>query len=165
MSTARQLGLLSVTLTWSLAAIWLLRPARPAPSVPVPIHHNTALELAATVLREADRFYAAQTGYGGFNPPEVLAWRYILPSDRADSVFKAILHDGPRPGQLYALAGLYLIDSVAYKRESRRLRSLAGDVPTVIGCIVGARSVSSVLDDMDRGWWTKEFLAARLIHH
>jgi len=167
MTTPRFLGLAG--LVWSFAALRVFAPAL----VPVDRHDAqphvylpaTPIQLAAATLRFAESFDAAQVGFAGITPPEVLAWRIILQNPHRDSIFTTILSDASRPGQLYALAGLYFTDRAAYYRAARDQRRRGGDISSTIGCIGAQRSVTSIIEEMDKGWWTQEFLAGRLIHH
>jgi len=164
MSPSRYSLVLLITSAWSLGAIWLLRPLvdRARPTVP---SHQTVLTMAEAVLRNADRFYGAQIGYSQATPSTVLAWRVIFESPSADSTFKAIVASATLSGKLYALAGLYITDSVAYRAAVHGLRAGGGFVPTFIHCDVSDWSLEALLADMDRGLWTDEFIEGRLMHH
>jgi len=117
--------------------------------------------LAARILRDADRFTSAAVGPGAIMSTYALAWRVVAQSSAPDSVFRAILATGSRPGKLYALAGLFLTDRATYARSSFYERLQGGQVLTQMGCIVGEQQVTSILDGMDRGEWTREFLTGR----
>ncbi len=139
-------------------------PAQPNP------FRNAPVELALEVLGASDRLFAAQVGYAGLNPPEVLAWRVLLISPRADSLFFELLNRGTRPGQLYALAGLRWLrefgrlDPKRYSAALQRLESGPRDemVPTQIGCIGAAQSLRSLLTEVNSGLWGRELLIGRL---
>src|SRR5712692_6237212 len=75
---------------------------RPPPADPV--------VLAAEILRSSDRFASAALGPAASTSTQVLAWRVIIQSRAADSVFKSLLVSATRAGQLYALAGIFLTD-------------------------------------------------------
>jgi len=122
------------------------------------------LELAAEVLRTAERFNAAQVGYAGVTPPEALAWRVVMRSQRADSILENIIGTGTRPGQLYALAGLQLVDSATYKTALRRFTRSDEPVPTMIGCIVSTIPLPTLVKEIDSGLWTRELMVGRLMH-
>ena len=161
MSTPRFVALLGYSGT--LVTLLVLAPLRSAPQVAVRIRPS-ALELAAEVLRTAERFNAAQVGYAGVTPPEALAWRVVVRSQRADSILEDIIGTGTRPGQLYALAGLHLVDSATYKTTLRRFTRLDEPVPAMIGCIVSTIPLPTLLKEIDSGLWTRELMVGRLMH-
>jgi hypothetical protein len=131
---------------------------------------SPSVELALEVLGTSDRLYAAQVGYAGLNPPQVLAWRVLLINPRADSLFLDLLDRGTRPGQLYGLAGLRWLrefgrlDPKRYRAALQRLVSGPADemVPTQIGCIGGAQPLRSLLAEVNSGVWGRELLSGRL---
>lgn len=59
------------------------------------------------------------------------------------------------------VAGLFINDRAAYARGAARQRSQSGEVPTQFGCIVSQQPVAVVLEEMDRGEWSREFLSGR----
>jgi hypothetical protein len=134
MSTPRFLGLAG--LVWSFAAFALALPRLATPDRPDPhslVLPPTPMELAVTTLRAAPSFDAAQVGYAGIAPPEVLAWRLILQHPKRDSIFSSVLSNASLPGQLYALAGLYFADGAAYRRGARELRQRGEKSPQPLG--------------------------------
>ena len=148
---------------WSLSTTALVL-TQPAPALPSSSSNATStdpLALAAAVLRHTDEFASFAVGIGGTTSTQALAWRVIMQSPVADSIFKRLLAVASRPGQLYALAGLRLTDSAAYARGAAYQRFLGGEASTLFGCIGGSQSVAGILDVMDRGVWTREFLAGR----
>lgn len=165
MTTVRFLAVLA----YSGALVALARPERataPAGAAPQP---RSSLALAAQVLGEAEDFSAAQVGYAGVTPPEVLAWRVVLRSDQADSVFRGLIRSGARPAQLYALAGLQFLvqvgksDSAAYRQAVRRIGRSRELVGTQIGCVGSTMPLDSLVRQIDAGLWTREFIAGRLL--
>jgi xanthine/CO dehydrogenase XdhC/CoxF family maturation factor len=163
MTTARLAVLLGFT--WSLATTTLAlrrsvqetRLLPPTPSSDNPVH------LAAEILRHTDRFASVAVGPAGITSTQVLAWRVVFQSPAADSVFRSLLSDGTRAGQLYALAALFINDHAAYLEGAARQRALGGDVATQFGCIGSQQPVAAILDEMDRGQWSAELLAGRLL--
>jgi hypothetical protein len=148
----------------ALTAIGLvaLRPVGPSPVSP-PTRSTVAdpLALAAEILRRTDRFASVGMGFAGITSAQALAWRVIFQSPAADSVFNSLLIDGTRPGQLYGLAGLFLIDRPRYIHAAAQQRALGGEVATQFGCVGSWQPVSGILDQMDRGYWSREFLSGR----
>ena len=161
MTTARLALLLGFSWTLTVTAL-RLRPcaetALPPPDRPPPTHPVT---LAADILRHTDRFASVGVGPAGVTSTQALAWRVVYQSPQADSVFRSLLRDATRPGQLYALAALFVSDQASYFREAARQRAQGGDVLTQVGCIVSRQSVASVLAEMDSGRWSGEFLVGR----
>jgi len=172
MNTTRLVAILA----YSATVLLIARPAVNAPS-PSPMEHPLRksrilqLSLAAEVLRSAYAFNAAQVGYGGITPTEVLAWRVIVQSPTRDSLFRDLLMTGTLAGQLYALAGLrydlYVVgsDSSAYWSASARLHRNFQWVPTAIGCIGGSSMQNELAKEIDSGSWTREFITGRLLPH
>ena len=168
MSTTRLALILGYS--YALTATVLFRGVASTSARPAEPRRASAVELAAEVLRSSDRLYAAQVGYGGFNPPQVLAWRIVLLSPRADSIFMDLLRSGTRPGQLYGLAGLRWLQEIgnldrgSYEAAARGLRTSEEMVPTLIGCIGAPQSVKTLVTEIDSGIWSRELLTGRLQH-
>jgi hypothetical protein len=160
MTTARLALLLGFS--WSVTATALrLRPVPEAPRPPDPISTTTPVTLAAEILRHTDRFASVGVGPAGITSTQALAWRVISQSPVADSVFQSLLQDATRPGQLYALAGLFVTDQATYVLEAARQRAKGGEASAQFGCIVSCQPVATILDDMDSGRWSGEFLVGR----
>ena len=161
MTTARLTLLLGFN--WALAstglAILHLSPAPPPPKVGT----DTAepLGLAAGIIRTTDRFASTVVGSAGVTSTQVLAWQVIYQHPQGDSVFKSLLLDGTRPGQFYALAGLFLRDRASYAVGAARQRSIGGQILTQSGCIAYERAVTAILSEMDSGRWSRDFLMGR----
>jgi len=168
MTMVRLAVLLGYSYAVTAAVLGRVEPSR-VPTQPKPLR-NPPVELAIEVLSASDRLFAAQVGYAGLNPPQVLAWRVLLISPHADSLFSELLDRGTRPGQLYALAGLRWLrefgrlDPKRYSAALQRLESGPRDemVPTQIGCIGGAQSLRSLLAEVTSGLWGRELLSGRL---
>jgi hypothetical protein len=161
MTNARLALILGFGWSVSTTALFLLQPAPALPGSSSNATSPDPLALAAAVLLNTNEFASFAVGVAGTTSTQALAWRVIMQSPAADSVFKGLLAVASRPGQLYALAGLRLIDSAAYARGAAYQRSLGGEVSTLFGCIGGRQSVAAILDGMDRGVWTRELLVGR----
>jgi len=167
MTTAR----LTISLLYSVAVVALVIVPPPGPTIHPQVSGPPILStvLAAQVLRDASEFSAAQVGFGGFTPPEVLAWRVVLHSDQADSIFQALITTGTPATELYGLAGLQFLlqfrngDSSFYRAALWRLERSSELVRTQIGCIGSASPMKRLAREVDRGSWTREFLAGRLL--
>jgi hypothetical protein len=160
--TTTRLALL-LCFTWSLVTTILIlrRPVDDAPAVSSTPSNADRVHLAAEILRNTDRFASVAVGAAGITSTQALAWRVVFQSPAADSVFQSLLSDATRPGQLYALAGLFINDHAAYVQGAVRQRTQGGVVSTQFGCIVSQQPVAGILDEMDRGDWSSEFLVGR----
>jgi hypothetical protein len=154
---------LLVGLTWSLATTTLMlrRTVHEAPAASTTSLIADRVHLAAEILRTTDRFTSVVVGAAGITSTQALAWRVVFQSPAADSVFTSLLNDATRPGQLFALAGLHIKDHDAYVQGAARQRAQGGEVSTQFGCIVSQQPVAGILDKMDRGEWSSEFLMGR----
>ena len=161
MTTARLALLLGFS--WSLTTTALsLRPSAQRVPTPPDLPSTTdPVTLAAQILRHTDRFASVGVGPAGMTSTQALAWRVVFQSRVADSVVRSLLRDATRPGQLYALAGLFVTNQPTYFLEAARQRAQGGEVSTQFGCIVSHQPVATILDEMDSGRWSGEFLVGR----
>jgi hypothetical protein len=157
------------SLAWSFGVIAVVLHS-PTVRQPVAVPHATAslagdpVALAVSYLTHADRFYAASVGYAGITPPQVLAWQIIYRSPHAAETFRRLTGDGSTlAGQLYGLAGLYFLDSAAYRSAMIGLRAKGGVVSTMQGCIVSDEQLGLILSEIDKGEWSREFVVGRLL--
>ena len=147
---------------WSLGVITLLVRARPltSPHGTEPLDPTSdPLILAASVLSHAHQLSSARVGVAGITPPEVLAWRVILFSPGADSVFRALATSASLAGRLYALTGLKVTNPVSFDKLAAQLRARGGVVSTVDGCVMATESISDAISEIDRGDWMRSFVA------
>jgi hypothetical protein len=119
--------------------------------------------LAEAYLATADRLYAAQVGFAGITPPQVLAWRIILQDPGAEAVFRRLLQVGTRPAKVYALAGLEWLESTAYPKAAAQLRAEGGDIQVTIGCVPSTQPLALVLDQIAEGHWATEFVLSKTL--
>jgi hypothetical protein len=103
------------------------------------------------MLLTASMFKGAHVGYGGFTPPEVIAFRGLLESPDADGLFKRLLEDATTPGALYALCGIYFTDPGALPDLTEPYLESSGRVMTFFGCIQDMQAVSAVAEDILAG--------------
>lgn len=148
----------------AVLALWLISPVVPlrSPFPQLTPVAPTRVQLAAATLRQADRLHAAQTGFGGTAPAEVLAWRLLLHAPDADSLFLDLTRAPSRVAQLYGLIGLHVSNPKLYQSALVRARQDGSSVPTVVGCIVFEQPMADVLAEIDRGIWSREYLTGRL---
>jgi hypothetical protein len=168
MSTMRLIAVLAYSAAVAGAAFKAVKAPRPE-SQPNPSTISPSLGLAVEVLRSAERFSAAQVGYAGVTPPEVLAWNVILRNEHADSVFRALVVAPGHATQLYALAGLRFLvdvkrtDPEAYRAAVRALGHSREPVWKTVGCIGSQSPLADLVHEVDEGTWTQEFVAGRLL--
>ena len=153
-SFAWSIGVVALLLRSGLIHQGALR-TQPAPTDP--------LSLATAVLRNSDHFSSAAVGYAGTTPQEVLAWGVIFRSPRRDHIFEDLLATASLSGQLYALAGLRLGAPADFARAAAWMRGNAGMVRTVRGCIVSTEAIGEIVDQIEQGAWTRDFLERRLV--
>lgn len=99
---------------------------------------------AYETLRAARTFAGAHVGIAGTTPDTVLALRLLLEAPAADSLLKRLLDEATLPGQLYALAGLYLVDPDHTRAAAARYLASDAEVETMFGCIGGEQKVSDL---------------------
>jgi hypothetical protein len=148
----------------AIGAVWLVSPIVPfySPFPDIVQTPPSRAQLAFQTLQEADRLYAAQIGYGGTAPPELLAWRLILHTPDRDSLFLELARSPSRVAQLYGLIGLYLVNPSFYARAATALARDGSSVPIMIGCIAWDTPMAVLLAEIDEGLWTREFLTGQL---
>jgi len=150
------------SLVFSLAVIAILLKAqpRPAPHDPQPPDATAdPVTLAASILFHAGQLSSATAGYSGITPPEVLAWRVIVFSPGADSVFNSLANQASVAGRLYALAGVKVTDPVAFAKLALALQRRGGVVSTMDGCAMTTERVKDAVAQIDRGDWIRSFLS------
>lgn len=157
----RLLGQVAVT----VAVLWLVAPVPPL-AAPVPALRAGSplkIDLAVATLRQADRLYAAQVGYAGLAPAELLAWRLIAHAPARDSLFLALTRSPSRVAQLYGLIGLHASSRDLYRPVASALARDGSTVPVMVGCEAGDQPMPTVLAEIERGVWSREFLTGRLL--
>ena len=157
------------SLAWSFAVIALVLksgffdPSTPSPSPSPQPTGDQRLAMPVDVLTHAEGFYAASVGFAGMTPNEVLAWRAIAQSTDHQALFERLFMSASLPGRLYALAGLWLGDRAEFDRAARQLRANGGSVRTMRGCIMAEASVASLVAEIEKGNWSREFIMGRLL--
>src|SRR5256885_15792624 len=118
MTSARLALLLGFSWTLTTTALRLHPSAQELPTPPDLPSTSDPITLAAEILRQTDRFASVGVGPAGITSTQALAWRVVSQSPVADSGFRSLLRDAPRPGQLYALACLFIPDQRTYRPEA-----------------------------------------------
>jgi len=125
----------------------------PAPTQTIPPPPNpTAFEVklapeiqpAYRLLRTTAVFSDAAVGAAGTTPDTVKALRLILNDPAAESIFKQLLAEATPAGQLYALAGLYVINPEFARLAAKPYESSQEMVQTQFGCINAEMPISEV---------------------
>lgn len=102
-------------------------------------------ERAFRILLEARTFDSVRVGVSGALSPHVAAFRVLVRDAAARPAFVAMLRDGSPAGRLYALAGIYFAAPEAFDEAVRWLERSDSEVMTVSGCILGRRTIGSVV--------------------
>ena len=148
----------------AIAAVWLV-PRVVAIYEPLPLFMPvpaSKVELAMVTLRQSERLYAAQIGYAGIAPAELLAWRLIWYRRDADSLFLELTRGPSRVGQAYGLIGLYTVNRELYQKARQAAARDGSTVPTMVGCIGWDQPMATLLGEIDQGVWSREFVSGRL---
>jgi hypothetical protein len=97
------------------------------------------------VLMSAKRFEDTHVGYGGELSELVVAYRQIMKEPKRVSVLKFLLENASKPGQLYALAGLFDADHDYFRSAVTAFKDDESEVNTLSGCVGGLRKVSEIV--------------------
>jgi len=137
---------------------------RPADKVRHISELPTTREDALHVLQTTEQFEDTAIGEGGRPSAEVFSFVRLLNEPDAVQVFHSLLDQAHVAGQLYALAGLYLLDHDLYATQIGRYKTNDTWVSTMFGCIISAMKVSDIVRasdgrdlDIDRGGYPKRF--------
>ena len=122
-------------------------------------------------LVHANVFNFGGVGFANMITPEEKAFHILLGSNHRLTLFKRLLREADAEGQLYALYGLYLEDSEAFKGQTAlispnfeapdRWEDLAfvpkGEVRTAHGCIFYQESMRKMIASMANGEFDHDF--------
>ena len=115
-------------------------------------------EGAYDTLVKASMFSLDHVGFGGITPETVRAFRFLLEDTSGPQAFLRLLNEGSLSGQMYALAGIYLIDRSRFVQAVKQLEHRTEMVEAMFGgCVVDECSVSDLVRMISSGE-----LAARL---
>lgn len=115
--------------------------SHPVPTFAIPTSRDEALH----VLENTERFADIAIGYAGAPSAEVCAFGILVKEDDAVPVFERLLTDAGMAGQLYALAGLYLLDHGRYAQVVGRYETSETYVSTMFGCIIGGMKAGEIV--------------------
>lgn len=137
-----------------------------APPVGAPSLHSTAAETAYASLRGETVFASSQVGFAGMSSRQGRHLRVLLGEVSRVEAFERLAREGTTVGQLYALVGLYLTDTAAYRLAATRLGADSSSVSMQFGCIGFESTAGEVAREIQGGELPAEFrgdsLTARL---
>lgn len=121
-------------------------PAAPGPIViPIPQELGLDAEDVASVqtLANADAFRGEAVGFSGEPTAEVAALRRLARHREASRVFVLVVERGTLSAQLFALAGLYVVDPPRFQEKLASYRTLGTPVKVLHGgCDAGFDEVA-----------------------
>ena len=124
---------------------------------------------AFAALQVAEMVKTAYAGLEGEIADETRAFREVMAAPDAPRQFERLLEQGGLAGQMYALAGLYLMDrerfeAVAprYRGDTREVKVLVGDVggTAPVAAIVGYAASVGVPGSIREGSWPRSLAGA-----
>ncbi len=110
-----------------------------------------ALQEAYRSLRTTNTFSGPAVGVAATTPDTVKALRVILKDPAAEKMLKQLLAEATWEGQLYALAGLYVINPEFARTVAKPYQSNLKMVQTLFGCITAEMPVSEVTKQILEG--------------
>ena len=122
------------------------------------------VRVAFATLREAETVKTAYAGLEGELAEETRAFREVMAAPDAPRQFERLLEQAGLAGQMYALAGLYLVDrerfeaaAPRYRGDEREVKVLAGDVggTAPVAAIVGYAASVGLPGSIREGSWPR----------
>ncbi len=101
---------------------------------------------AYLVLANAQIFMSAAIGAAGDEPSTVPALKRLISDPHGTSAFTELAQIATKPGQLYALCGLYFTDQATFVRLLSRFKHDDSRIPTMFGCVGGSERVSRIVN-------------------
>jgi hypothetical protein len=150
---------LVLLLWWSLGTITILAQHR---SIALAPRTSRTSGLALEILRGADYVSLGPAGFAAVTPSPVLAWRALIEDPEAPTLFQRLLRDASPAGQVYAMAGLYLVDLDAFRAGLPILRSHPSPIRWQDGCIVTDLEHEGAIAWLQNGTLTRRLLATTL---
>ncbi len=130
-------------------------PTWAAPRIPTPSVFETTLapeiQEAYRLLRTTGTFSDSGVGVAAAMPDTVKALRLILQDSAAEKIFQQLLAEATLEGQLYALAGLYVINPESARVAAKPYQSSEQMVQTQFGCVNARMPVSEVTQQILEG--------------
>jgi hypothetical protein len=106
---------------------------------------------AEAVLRDTDTFCDVYVGFAGSISTPACAFATLNRRGDAVAIFRRLLRDAKRPGQLYALCGLYLNARPEFARAIVPYRQARDTVKTYGGCILSRAEVRQIAEAIEDG--------------
>jgi hypothetical protein len=100
---------------------------------------------AYAILRDAARFESPHVGDSGALSVYAAAFRALLHTHDAQRAFRSLFAEATLAGKLYALSGLYFVDSPSFEPAARALAKRGGVVRAMQGCIVLNQEVAEIV--------------------
>lgn len=130
-------------------------PTQTIPHTPTPgaFEEGLAPEIqpAYRLLRTTAVFSGAAVGVAATTPDTVQALRLILKDPAAEDIFRQLLAEATPAGQLYALAGLYVINPEFARTAATPYESSQEMVRTQFGCVNAEMPISEVTEQILEG--------------
>ena len=104
-------------------------------------------------LPKAHLFAFGGIGYAGITSNGEIAFKGVFASDSAAADFLQILKTGTPQAQCYALVGLRLKNRPEFDEQVKRFASSKDVVQTCAGCIMSKQPMSSVVANIQRGYY------------
>ncbi|MCO5172088.1 MAG: HEAT repeat domain-containing protein [Planctomycetes bacterium] len=112
--------------------------------------HRASIEFR--LLERATVFTSDAVGYGGDTPETVHALRLLVERPDARAALLDLLGAARHPaGRLFALAGLRVVDPVAFGHEAQALRRAGGEVRSFQGCFGTTAPVEACVAALEEG--------------
>lgn len=130
-------------------------PTRTAPHTLTPTAFETTLapemQEAYRLLHAPGVFSGPAVGVAATTPDAVKALRVVLKDPAAEKIFRQLLAEATSEGQLYALAGLYVINPEYARMVAKPYQSSKKMVQTQFGCVNAGMPVSEVTQQILEG--------------
>ena len=131
------------------------KPTPTIPGTPTPTAFEVGLapeiQPAYRLLRTPGVFSGPAVGVAATTPDTVKALRVILKDPAAENIFKQLLAEAAPAGQLYALAGLYVINPEFARMAAQPYESSPKIVHTQFGCVNAEMPISEVTKQILEG--------------
>lgn len=103
------------------------------------------------LLKTADCFRIGPIGYGADTSPEKIALVKIMNQSDSYVVLEKLFYQASPAGQLYALAGLRLVDKTKYEKLLMQIKHRNREISSQLGCIVQEEPIGNIVEDIERG--------------
>lgn len=122
----------------------------PTPTL-IPMTLSPQIQHAYDLLRRAGVFSGPAVGVAGTTPDTVMALRTIVAEPHAEKILQNLLNEAELPGQLYALAGLYVLDPAHARVIAPKYLVSNESIATTFGCVNARDTVANVAREIMDG--------------